>query len=134
MRKNQYLFGFIIAVLFIATTSCTIQNKDGSTSTWGPTALIAPTEPTYESACPDIEIIGIYHTDPVLGISAYSAEIRNNSNTARVVGIKYRSRNPRTRRYENESYSSNVGAGAIESFDLGVTEKPPKDVRVVSCK
>lgn len=135
MIKNTYQF-CLIALLFIASIGCTMQGKDGSSISWGPQAWGAgtTTEPTYESACPDIEIVGIYRIDLPAGLSKYSAKIRNNSNTARVVGIAYRFRNPRTKRYENESYSSSVGAGALESFDLDVSEKPPKDVKIVSCE
>ncbi len=125
----------IFAFLSISITSCTMQREDGSTLSWGPSTWGAQAEePTYKSACPEVEIIGIYGSRPVAGISKYSAKIRNNSNTARVVGIKYKTRNPSTRRYEPGSYSSNVGAGAIKDFDLNVTSKPPKDVEIVSCK
>lgn len=86
--------------------------------------------PTTMGDCSAIEFMGVYNTGDVVGIRGYFAKIRNKSNITKIVTVAfYTKSSPR-----GAQESTHVKAGDIESIKLDVSDRPPKDVRIVSCE
>lgn len=90
-------------------------------------ALLGVVKIAPQGNCDGIEFMGVYVTEAVVGLRGQFAKVRNHGNYTKIVEVTYfQSGKPYIARSE-------VAAGAIESIQLAVSDKPVSNTRLASC-
>jgi hypothetical protein len=93
---------------------------------WAPTAT--PAEPPKPVGCEQIEYMGLFSTQAVVGVSGYFAKVRNSSNLTKIVEVSYYATG------KSSTARTEVKPGEIASIQLAVSERRPTSVRLVGCR
>ena len=141
MRVSHIIVCCLLSGLF---AGCKYTTPGGRTLYWPATASSAPSpqRTALNSACSEIELMGVYATDPVVGLSHFFAKVRNRTTLTKIVTVGFYPRSSLSIRDARNTLRERVGdtgnahvkGGDIARILLDTSDRPPSDVHLISCE